>query len=112
MATAKKVSVLILWFALVCNYVDAVGLRKRPVAGPDIYKGKNVAKDALAPGEKVVNVMSFGAKPDGKFDCTEAFMDAWRATCHTNVQSRLLVPQGIFLVSTMFFAGPCETPGP
>ena len=112
MATAKKVSVLIFWFALVCNYVDAAGPRKRPVVGPDIYKGKNVAKDALAPGEKVVNIMSFGAKPGGKFDCTEAFMDAWRTACHSNVQSRLLVPQGVFLVSTMFFAGPCQNPGP
>lgn len=72
MATAKKVSVLVLWFAIVCNYVDAAPRpRVRPVAGPDIYRGKNVAKDSLLPGEKVVNVMSFGAKPDGKFDCTE-----------------------------------------
>lgn len=71
MAIANKVGVLILCFALVYNYVDAGGPRIRPVVSPDIYKGKNVAKDVLAPGEKVVNVMSFGAKPDGKFDCTQ-----------------------------------------
>jgi galacturan 1,4-alpha-galacturonidase len=70
MATATKVIFLILCFALVCNYVDA-NPRVRPESGPDIYKGKNVAKDTLAPGEKVVNVMSFGAKGDGKFDCTQ-----------------------------------------
>lgn len=69
MAVAKVFVVLILCFAIV-YYVDA-GPRRRPVAGPDIYKGKNVAKDSLSPGEKVVNVMSFGAKPDGKFDCTQ-----------------------------------------
>jgi len=68
MATAKKIGVLIL--CLIFNYVDA-GPRIRPIVGPDIYKGKNVAKDILAPGEKIVNVMSFGAKPDGKFDCTQ-----------------------------------------
>ncbi|CAL5184354.1 unnamed protein product [Lathyrus oleraceus] len=113
MATAKKVSVLVLWFAIVCNYVGAAPRpRVRPVAGPDIYRGKNVAKDSLLPGEKVVNVMSLGAKPDGKFDCTEAFMGAWREACHSNVQARLLIPRGTFLVSTMFFAGPCQTPGP
>lgn len=39
-------------------------------------------------------------------------MDAWRATCKSNVQARLLIPQGRFVVSTMFFAGPCLTPGP
>lgn len=69
MATAKRAAVLILWFAL-AYCVDA-GPRKGPLVGPDIYKGKNVAKDILAPGEKIVNVMSFGAKPDGKFDCTQ-----------------------------------------
>ncbi|XP_004487822.1 exopolygalacturonase-like [Cicer arietinum] len=110
MAVAKVFVVLILCFAIV-YYVDA-GPRRRPVAGPDIYKGKNVAKDSLSPGEKVVNVMSFGAKPDGKFDCTQAFMDGWRAACKSNVQARLLIPQGRFLVSSMFFAGPCLTPEP
>lgn len=39
-------------------------------------------------------------------------MDAWRAVCKSTVQARLLVPQGRFLVSTMYFAGPCTTPGP
>lgn len=39
-------------------------------------------------------------------------MDAWRAACQSKVQARLLVPQGRFLVSTMFFSGPCLTPGP
>ncbi|KAK2448630.1 Pectin lyase superfamily protein [Trifolium repens] len=111
MATATKVVLLILCVALVCNYVDA-NPRVRPESGPDIYKGKNVAKDTLAPGEKVVNVMSFGAKGDGKFDCTQAFMDGWQAACKSNVQARLLIPQGRFLVSSMFFSGPCLTPGP
>lgn len=108
MATTKGVGVIILWLAY---YVDAIkGVI--PVAGPVINKGANVGTDALSPGEKVNNVMSFGAKPDGKFDCTQAFMDAWRATCKSNVQARLLVPQGRFVVSTMFFAGPCSTPNP
>ncbi|KAG5005996.1 hypothetical protein JHK85_024538 [Glycine max] len=70
------------------------------------------AKDEISPGEKIVNVMSFGAIPDGKFDCTQAFMHAWRAACKSNVQARLLIPKGRFVVSTMFFAGPCLTPGP
>lgn len=39
-------------------------------------------------------------------------MDAWRATCKSKVQARLLIPQGRFLVSTMYFSGPCFTPGP
>lgn len=42
----------------------------------------------------------------------QAFMDAWRETCHSKVNARLLVPQGRFVVSSMYFAGPCSTPGP
>lgn len=39
-------------------------------------------------------------------------MDAWRATCNTTVQSRLFVPAGRFVVSSMYFAGPCRNPNP
>ncbi|KAJ1407680.1 Pectin lyase fold/virulence factor [Sesbania bispinosa] len=111
MVTAERVAVVILCFSL-AYCVDAAGKRKMPVAGPDIYRGKNVAKDELVPGEKIVNVMSFEAKPDGKFDSTQGFMDAWREACHSKEQARLLIPEGRFLVSTMYFAGPCSTPGP
>ncbi|XP_027338295.1 exopolygalacturonase-like [Abrus precatorius] len=110
MDTVKRIGVLMLCFAL-AYCVDAK-VRVRPVAGPDIYRGHNAAKDVLAPGEKIVNVMSFGAKPDGKFDCTQAFMDGWRAACQSKVQARLLIPPGRFVVSSMFFSGPCLTPGP
>ncbi|XP_054786122.1 exopolygalacturonase clone GBGE184-like [Prosopis cineraria] len=51
-------------------------------------------------------------KSDPKFESTEAFMHAWQATCKSKEQARLVVPQGQFLVSTMFFAGPCLTPDP
>jgi len=39
-------------------------------------------------------------------------MNAWRATCDSTEQARLLVPEGRFLLSSMFFAGPCSTPEP
>ncbi|OIW13718.1 hypothetical protein TanjilG_08060 [Lupinus angustifolius] len=94
MATSKIVGVIILCFALAC------------------YKGQNVTKDALAPAEKIVNVMSFGAKPDGNFDSTQAFMNAWRIACKSPGQNKLLIPQGRFLVSSMYFAGPCMAPLP
>ncbi|RDX88500.1 Polygalacturonase, partial [Mucuna pruriens] len=111
MGNMKRVGVLILCFAMAYHYVDAKP-RKKAVASPDIFKGQNVAKDALHPGEKIVNVLSFGAKPDAQFDCTKAFMAAWRATCQSKVQARLLIPEGRFVVSTMFFSGPCLSPRP
>ncbi|KAI9080035.1 hypothetical protein K1719_037968 [Acacia pycnantha] len=62
--------------------------------------------------EKIVNVLDFGAKTDPKVESTEAFMHAWQAACKSKEQARLVVPKGQFLVSSMFFAGPCLTPGP
>ncbi|KAL9314872.1 hypothetical protein ACSQ67_020324 [Phaseolus vulgaris] len=110
MSITKRVGVLVMYFALV-YHVDAKK-KVMPVAGVDIYKDKNVAADKLSPGEKINNVLSFGAKGDGEYDCTQAFMDAWRETCHSKGNARVLVPEGRFVVSTMFFAGPCTTPDP
>ncbi|KAL9259455.1 Exopolygalacturonase-like protein [Drosera capensis] len=59
--------------------------------------------------EKVFNVLSFGAKPDGKTDNVEAFMDAWRAACHHPGKARFLVPPGVFLISAIIFGGPCTS---
>ncbi|CAL0325402.1 unnamed protein product [Lupinus luteus] len=111
MAIAKSAVILILCFAL-ANYADAAP-REKQVASPDIFMGKNVAQDVLLPGEKLVDVTSFGAKPDGETDSTQAFMDAWQTTCRTNKeQSRMYVPAGRFLVSPIIFAGPCLSPNP
>ena len=71
-AILERYAVIILCYALVCSLsVDGQKKRVVPVAGPDIYKGKNVAKDFLAPGEKIANVLDFGAKADGKTDSTQ-----------------------------------------
>ncbi|KAL5163439.1 Polygalacturonase [Glycine soja] len=108
MAIAKSASILIiLCFALACN-ADNAG-KPDPVAGPDMFSNKNVAKDVLLPGEQIVNVLDFGAKGDGKFDCTESFMQAWAKTCHqSSGPARLYVPAGRFVVSSMYFNGPCN----
>ncbi|XP_057417528.1 exopolygalacturonase-like [Lotus japonicus] len=110
MAIAKTVTILILSFAL-ANFAAALP-RARPVQGPDIFKRRHANKDVLLPGEKIYNVMSFGAKPDGVFDSTQAFMTAWQTVCHSPAPGRILVPAGRFLVSSMFFQGPCLSPHP
>ncbi|XP_042485420.1 exopolygalacturonase-like [Macadamia integrifolia] len=61
---------------------------------------------------KVFNVLNFGAKPGGKFDCTEAFMKAWNAACHWRGKARLVIPMGTFLTSQTIFQGPCAGPPP
>jgi len=78
MAMTERVGVLIMYFALV--YHVGAAQKVMPVAGPDIFKNKNTALDKLLPGEKINNVISFGAKPDGKFDCTQvhmSFVQSW-----------------------------------
>ncbi|KAI5415717.1 exopolygalacturonase [Lathyrus oleraceus] len=110
MAIAKSASIAIIFFAL-AHYADAA-VRARTTVGHDVFGDNNHAKDVLLPGEKIVNVQSFGAKGDGVFDCTQAFMSAWQAVCHTQGQNRLYIPAGTFLVSSMFFSGPCLAPNP
>ncbi|KAL0368715.1 UNVERIFIED_CONTAM: Polygalacturonase [Sesamum calycinum] len=40
------------------------------------------------------NVQSFGAKPDGKSDCTKAFLSAWGAACAATAPATIYVPRG------------------
>lgn len=42
----------------------------------------------------------------------QAFQLAWQATCHAEGQNRLYIPAGRFLVSTIYFEGPCLAPNP
>ncbi|KAI9123308.1 hypothetical protein K1719_006197 [Acacia pycnantha] len=108
----RLIIVLALCITLVrCDDGDGENQRKMPVAVPDMFKGVNLAKDVLVAGEKIINVMSFGAKPDGKSDSTQGFMQAWQAVCKSTTPARMYVPAGSFLVDSMFFQGPCTTPG-
>jgi hypothetical protein len=69
MAIAKSVVILILFFAL-ASYADAA-VKPRPPVGRDVFGVRKSSKDVLLPGEKLVNVLSFGAKGDGVTDCTQ-----------------------------------------
>ncbi|KAK2450018.1 Pectin lyase superfamily protein [Trifolium repens] len=54
-----------------------------------------------------INVVSFGAKPDGKQDSTKPFLSAWSLACKSNEGSTIYVPQGSFLLKQVTFWGPC-----
>ncbi|CAK7324131.1 unnamed protein product [Dovyalis caffra] len=52
------------------------------------------------------NVLSYGAKPDGKTDSSKAFLDAWTAACGSTGSSTVYVPAGTFSLGSVAFKGP------
>ncbi|GMN42461.1 hypothetical protein TIFTF001_011670 [Ficus carica] len=56
------------------------------------------------------NVVSFGAKPNGVKDSTQAFLNAWAAACASVVPTRIFVPKGRYLLLPLSFNGPCKSP--
>ncbi|CAK7343064.1 unnamed protein product [Dovyalis caffra] len=54
------------------------------------------------------NVLSYGAKPDGRTDSTKAFLAAWTLACGSISQSTIYVAAGRFLLQNVEFKGPCK----
>ncbi|KAL3619881.1 hypothetical protein CASFOL_034793 [Castilleja foliolosa] len=51
------------------------------------------------------NVQSFGAKSDGKSDCTKAFLSAWGTACASSGPATIYVPPGNYLLRNAYFSG-------
>ncbi|KAF5454959.1 hypothetical protein F2P56_024584 [Juglans regia] len=59
---------------------------------------------------KVYNVISFGAKPNGRVDSTPAFLNAWAAACASTDSATINVPKGRYLLgSSLAFKGGCKS---
>ena len=54
------------------------------------------------------NVVSLGAKADGKSDSTEAFLSAWKSACDSENPATIYVPAGSFYLQQVVFSGPCK----
>ncbi|XP_055962377.1 polygalacturonase-like [Mercurialis annua] len=54
------------------------------------------------------NVITFGAKPDGKTDSTQGFVRAWSSACKSVGPATVYVPKGSYLVKPIVFSGPCK----
>ncbi|XP_071720542.1 polygalacturonase-like, partial [Rutidosis leptorrhynchoides] len=54
------------------------------------------------------NVVTFGAKADGRSDSTRAFMTAWTYACGSVKPVTLYVPKGKYMVGALQFNGPCK----
>ncbi|XP_010266273.1 PREDICTED: exopolygalacturonase-like [Nelumbo nucifera] len=53
------------------------------------------------------NVISYGAKGDGKHDDSQAFAEAWKAACGASGTVTLEIPKATYLVGPVKFSGPC-----
>lgn len=55
------------------------------------------------------DVVSLGAKADGKTDSSKAFLSAWASACSSSGPATVYVPKGSFYVKTAAFNGPCKS---
>jgi polygalacturonase len=55
------------------------------------------------------DVVSLGAKPDGKTDSTRAFLAAWTKACASVSAASIYVPAGRFYLRQVAFNGPCRS---
>ena len=51
------------------------------------------------------NVISYGAKADGKFDCAKAFQAAWGAACASASPATIYVLRGRYILGNAHFEG-------
>ncbi|XVF82497.1 hypothetical protein PTKIN_Ptkin16aG0053800 [Pterospermum kingtungense] len=59
----------------------------------------------LASATTKYNVLNFGAKPNGRTDSTNAFLNAWNAACGSTDPTLIYVPKGRYLLGSMAFKG-------
>ncbi|CAA0818432.1 Pectin lyase-like superfamily protein [Striga hermonthica] len=84
--TLKIIQILILTI-IYCSLVPSLGANYNPT----------------------LDVWSFGAVPDGKSDCTEAFTSAWSSACAYVGPATIYVPPGRYLLKNTYFSGAsCE----
>ncbi|KAK8967861.1 Polygalacturonase [Platanthera guangdongensis] len=56
----------------------------------------------------VFDVRDFGAAGDGYTDDTESFLLAWRAACAADSGVLLVPSDGVFMITSTIFSGPCQ----
>ncbi|XP_021743795.1 exopolygalacturonase-like [Chenopodium quinoa] len=62
-----------------------------------------------AEGDTIVfDITKNGAKPNA--DVTQAFLDAWSDACESKKRSKVLIPEGDYLLGPIKLKGPCQTP--
>ncbi|OIT40656.1 PREDICTED: polygalacturonase-like [Nicotiana attenuata] len=63
----------------------------------------------LIPSCLAYNVVSFGARGDGRTDSTAPFLRAWMAACSSANPNNVYVPRGTYVIRPVTFTGPCRS---
>lgn len=67
-------------------------------------------ESSQAAGGATYNVVSYGARGDGKTDSTKAFLRAWSSACSSaTTTATVYVPRGTFMLKPLVFRGPCRS---
>ncbi|KAB2093850.1 hypothetical protein ES319_A02G120500v1 [Gossypium barbadense] len=62
-------------------------------------------------GGGVIDVVAkFGAKADEKTYLSKPLLDDWKEACASTSPSKIVIPQGIYFLSTATLDGPCKAP--
>ncbi|MFQ6621100.1 hypothetical protein Gotur_003141, partial [Gossypium turneri] len=62
-------------------------------------------------GDGVIDVVAkFGAKADEKTDLSKPLLDAWKEACASTSSAKIVIPKGIYFLSTATLDGPCKAP--
>lgn len=64
-----------------------------------------LSSSSFAAANPTYNVLNFGAKSNGKSDCTKSFLSAWGAACAATQPATIYVPIGSFLLGNIIFDG-------
>ncbi|POO01539.1 Glycoside hydrolase [Trema orientale] len=67
-----------------------------------------LGSSAAAVAVSTYNVVSLGARGDGKTDSTEAFLSAWAKACESVNPAVMYVPAGRFFLKNVVFSGQCK----
>ena len=58
--------------------------------------------------ELILDIVSFGAKPDGKTDASPVLQTVWAKACDSSGPATINVPKGTFYIQSGSFKGPCK----
>lgn len=84
-----------------------------PVGSPSVPPTEDTSTVISPPSDGssdscIFDVRSFGAVGDGSTDDTEAFRSAWKAACAVESATLLVPADGVFMLTSTIFSGPCQ----